>query len=147
MDSNYKKVHFGIYGTAQKDGKLLMIKKSRGPYIGLLDLPGGRMEEGELVEETLIREIQEETAATVKNMQFFDFAEYRCVYEENGETKYFHHIGLYFLVDIDVETLREEADGHDSNGAEWILLPLHENMIAPILKKPLGKLKLILSNE
>lgn len=143
MDTNYTKTHFGIYGIAQKDNKILMIKKSRGPYMGLLDLPGGKMEQGETTEETLRREIQEETGGIVKSFQFFDFSEYRCTYEDNGEIKYFHHIALYFLVDIEIETLKEGGDGHDSNGAQWIALPLQANTIAPILKKPLKKLNVI----
>lgn len=143
MDPNYKKIHFGIYGIAKRDDKILMIKKSRGPYIGLFDLPGGRMEEGETVEEALIRELQEETGGTPKNIQFFDFAEYRCTYVENDVTKYFHHIALYFLVDIEVDKLKEDADGHDSNGAQWLSLPVDEKIIAPILKQPFGKLGLL----
>lgn len=143
MNSNYKKIHSGVYGIAQLGNQILMIRKSRGPYIGLLDLPGGKMEEGETIEEALIRETQEETGGNPRNIRFFDFAEYRCEYEEGGVKKYFHHIALYFLIDIDVEHLKEYADGHDSNGAQWILLPINEKIIAPILKKPFNKLRLL----
>ena len=60
-DTNITKTHFGVYGSIVKDGKILLIKKSRGPYTGLYDLPGGSQEQGESHLETLKREIMEET--------------------------------------------------------------------------------------
>jgi hypothetical protein len=30
--------HFGIYGLLAADGQILLVRKRRGPYIGLLDL-------------------------------------------------------------------------------------------------------------
>lgn len=35
------KEHFGVYGVCLKDEKLLCILKTRGPYQGRYDLPGG----------------------------------------------------------------------------------------------------------
>lgn len=32
--------HFGVYGICQRDGRLLVIHKGRGPYSGRYDLPG-----------------------------------------------------------------------------------------------------------
>lgn len=39
-------VHFGIYGIAlnKNRDKILLVKKTRGPYTGLYDLPGGTPE-------------------------------------------------------------------------------------------------------
>jgi 8-oxo-dGTP pyrophosphatase MutT (NUDIX family) len=42
--------HVGVYGIYIKNNAVLMIKKSRGPYKGMYDLPGGRMEQGETME-------------------------------------------------------------------------------------------------
>lgn len=39
--------HFGIYGVWRHEGKLVLVRKSRGPYTGQLDLPGGTPELGE----------------------------------------------------------------------------------------------------
>lgn len=52
--------HVGVYGICIKNNAVLLIKKSRGPYKGMYDLPGGRMESGETIEEGLKREFMEE---------------------------------------------------------------------------------------
>ncbi len=58
---------FGIYGIFLNDKhELLVIRKSNGPYIDLFDLPGGGLEDFEGLEETLTREIKEETGLTLK---------------------------------------------------------------------------------
>lgn len=49
--------HSGVYGVWTQDGKLVTVRKARGPYTGLLDLPGGSPEPGESPEQTLRREL------------------------------------------------------------------------------------------
>ena len=50
-----------MYGIVVKENKILLINKVGGPYNGKLDLPGGTIKLGEKPEETLIRELKEET--------------------------------------------------------------------------------------
>jgi 8-oxo-dGTP diphosphatase len=57
--------HFGIYGYLKNDDSILLIKKARGPYKGMYDLPGGSPNENETNEETLTREIKEETGIDI----------------------------------------------------------------------------------
>ncbi|TDC21873.1 NUDIX domain-containing protein [Kribbella albertanoniae] len=52
--------HFGVYGVWLQAGRLVLVRKSRGPYDGLLDLPGGSPEAGESEVDTLRRELREE---------------------------------------------------------------------------------------
>jgi ADP-ribose pyrophosphatase YjhB (NUDIX family) len=52
--------HFGIYGLWHQDTRIVLVRKTRGPYTGLLDLPGGSPEPGESELTTLRRELQEE---------------------------------------------------------------------------------------
>jgi hypothetical protein len=47
--------HFGVYGLWTHAGKLVLVRKTRGPYTGFLDLPGGTPERGESRHETLRR--------------------------------------------------------------------------------------------
>ena len=49
-----KTSHFGAYGIIIHKNKILLVKKSRGPYKGKYDLPGGKIEFGESIEEALI---------------------------------------------------------------------------------------------
>jgi len=47
------------------DGKILLIKRDTLPFKGYWALPGGRMDPGEVVEQTCVREVKEETGLDV----------------------------------------------------------------------------------
>ncbi len=113
--------NFGVYGICMKDDQVLVIKKGRGPYKGLYDLPGGRIEFGEHVEIALKREYEEEIGVAVTGMTFIGYNEYFCQFTNDlGELKDFHHVGLYFTVECDTSVIKTDADGHDSLGALFI---------------------------
>ena len=119
-NSNITRTHFGVYGIALRGSKILLIKKARGPYTGLYDLPGGSQESGESYTDTLIREIKEETGCTVekfgnerrKSIIFSDFT------EASGEHGVLRHDAILYDVKIS-GTLQTEGDGLDSGGAVW----------------------------
>ncbi len=52
-----------------RDGKILLIKRALAPYQHLWTYPGGRIEDGETVEQCAIREIAEEIGLTVRNLK------------------------------------------------------------------------------
>ncbi|MFT7087806.1 MAG: ADP-ribose pyrophosphatase YjhB (NUDIX family) [Rickettsiales bacterium] len=113
--------HFGIYAIiAHSDNqKILLIKKARGPYEGRFDLPGGSIENSELLEECLAREIEEETGCEIVNFKqietissFFDYQ------NPNQEDCRLRHIGVLYKVDI-AGAIKQDGDGEDSNGCIW----------------------------
>ncbi|OKP99175.1 NUDIX hydrolase [Paenibacillus sp. P46E] len=117
--------HFGVYGICVNDGKLLVIRKGRGPYRGRFDLPGGRLEENESLAEGLVREFMEETGLTVTvecNLGTFDWF---VRYQEDAFT-HMHHIAALYTVgiaaDAAVSGITEFAE-QDSLGTEWVELP------------------------
>lgn len=141
------KIHIGIYGIYLKDKTILMIKKNRGPYTGKLDLPGGSIEFGESLENALRREISEETGSKIQKMNFLSNEDYTCQYIKEGVLKDFHHIGIYYSVDLDTDALLTTPDGHDSDGA--IFVPIHEitvNNTSPIAYKAIRRFFIHIQN-
>ena len=115
------KFHKGVYGIIKKDNKMLLIKKARGPYTGLYDLPGGSPEDGETPEQTLVREVKEETNCDVISCSFLEektiiFSNFT---KESGKTGVLQHTGVLFIVQVNGMPT-EQGDGLDSNGAEWV---------------------------
>ena len=116
--------HIGVYALAVKDDSVLLIKKARGPYTGKWDLPGGSLEFGEKPLEGLSREVLEETGLSVQKCNLLNILSHTVVYESaNGEKEKMYHLGaIYKVVLINLEHLKTEADGEDSQGAVWVKL-------------------------
>jgi len=88
----------GTYGVLVHDAKILLTQKKSGPYKGLWDLPGGKIEFGETPEEALKRELLEEAALSINQFEFSKVATALCKYDDHGVTYEFHHIGLIYNV-------------------------------------------------
>lgn len=118
-----KKTHVGAYGLIICNDKIALIRKARGGYKGKLDLPGGGIEHEETPNEALVREIMEEVGATVEAYYLLDVTSTNIVWEmEDDLWEDLHHIGIIYRVSILESELKEEADGLDSNGANWYLI-------------------------
>jgi 8-oxo-dGTP diphosphatase len=63
-----KKKYVGKTTTAiipYPDNKILLIKRNTKPFVGYWALPGGRMDPGETIEQTVVREVKEETGLDI----------------------------------------------------------------------------------
>lgn len=66
-----KKVRKAVRCYLIKDNKVLVIKYKQGNRKkGYYDIPGGRIEEGEVPKQTAIREMKEETGIDIKNIKY-----------------------------------------------------------------------------
>lgn len=114
----------GAYGLVINDNKILLIKKSGGPYDGKLDLPGGTIEFCEKPEDALKRELLEEVGIEVSKYELFDAnsVAFEWQFKEDILVKV-HHTGIFYKVlnyknDIKKEVKIDEVND-DSLGAEF----------------------------
>ena len=118
------KNHFGVYGVCFKDGKLLCIEKTRGPYQHRFDLPGGSQELGEGLTETLKREVLEETGYTLSRYSNSRMCD--VLVQEEGKDFAVHHIMAFYDIVVDFERSQkslpqEVLDGtNDSANVVWL---------------------------
>jgi len=119
------KSHFGVYVIILKNNAILLVRKSRGPYTGKLDLPGGRPEHAELPGKTAAREVLEETGIVIHKALLFEHyavIAQQSIAQENKQEN-MHHMGVVYLaIDYDDTNLIKEMDVEDSLGAQWYSL-------------------------
>ena len=116
--------HLGAYALIINDNKILLIKKVTGPYDGKLDLPGGTIEYNENPEQTLKRELKEETGLDIIKYKLFDANSVLVDwYKDNGDIVKVHHIGIFYqIIEYKNEIIKElkiDDRNDDSLGAEF----------------------------
>ena len=134
------KKHFGVYGVCYKNGKLLCIEKTRGPYQHRFDLPGGSQELGEGLTETLKREVLEETGYTLSD--YSNPRIYDVLVQEEGQDFAVHHIMAFYDIVLDFErsqkSLPQVVNDGSNDSANAIWLPIkqitEENGLPLVLK-------------
>jgi 8-oxo-dGTP diphosphatase len=133
--------HLGVYGALAKEDCVLLVKKSRGPYSGKLDLPGGKLEHGETAEEGLAREFMEETGVIVLGSRWLNNLTVVTNFsDERGDISMYQVGLLYTITHFDESNLQTEMDEEDSLGAEWYnISKLTSEQLSPFAKIALNK--------
>ncbi len=103
-----KKIDIGVKALILNKGKFLVMHNN-GVKEDLWELPGGRMEFGETAEETLKREILEETGLAVKPIKLIDT--WNLVRED------YQIAGIIYLCQLEAGEVRL-SDEHDA--FKWI---------------------------
>lgn len=115
-----EKFHLGIYALIEKDHHILLVKKSRGPYKDLWDLPGGRPNHGETILQTLQREVAEETSVQLIDATLHSNHVLLVNYTEKDETISLHHTCLiYTAIRFDASHFKP-THFEDVKDAAWI---------------------------
>lgn len=96
-----EEIRTGVYAIVQGQDKILTITQVGGPYAGKYDLPGGKIEPGETVEEALRRELAEEVDMGFDTMHFIANLTAKAEVHRGlrGTPFYFHQIGLIYSVE------------------------------------------------
>ena len=115
--------HLGVYGLLIHDEKILLIKKSGGPYDGKLDLPGGSFRFGETPDGALKREFLEEVGISVLDYSLYDFDSVRARWCSEYGDFIAHHIGAFYIINKYDGEFKEKielnSDNNDSLGANF----------------------------
>ena len=110
--------HFGVYGVCIREGRILCIRKTRGPYRGRFDLPGGTPEEGESLVETLRREMLEETGFQVSAIHQNTI---RDVFVSVPGIASVHHEFVLFAIDVEeknAQTVEDFVTNEEKNDSD-----------------------------
>jgi 8-oxo-dGTP diphosphatase len=129
-----QKNHIGVYGVINKNDQMLLVLKTRGPYKGKWDLPGGSPHHGEEIKEALRRELKEEVglSSSIEQFHLFDFASAITEYQDKKVLISFYHIGLIFkVIDFKEDEISPSIYYEDVGGAKWIGLSVDKKFLSP----------------
>ncbi len=120
-DVKTPKFHLGIYAIIEEGQNILLVKKSRGPYRGMWDLPGGRPAHGETIFQTLKREIKEETGIELVEAIPHSNQAFLVEYHDGEAVTSLHHTCLiYKAVNFDSSNFQANINEEDVAGCAWV---------------------------
>lgn len=120
MTENKKYPTIGVGGIVFKDDKVLLIQRGTPPKVGSWSIPGGRQEWGETIEQTLVREVKEETGITMSVGGFIDVINYHIDQHPNHVPEGFHYTLLdYWGEWIEGNLIAEKGEIMD---VRWVSL-------------------------
>ncbi|MDQ3897846.1 MAG: NUDIX domain-containing protein [Actinomycetota bacterium] len=128
-----------VGAVAVVDGRLLLVRRGRGPAAGEWSIPGGRVEGGETLAEAVVRELAEETGLEAVCDDLVGWVERIGVDH--------HFVILDFLVTVLDGPEKAPVAGGDAAEAAWVPLEevshlrlvdglaefLHEHGIVPVI--------------
>ncbi len=106
----------GVGAVIVCNGKILLEKRKSEPERGKWTIPGGLVELGESAEQTVIREVKEETNLRVEEPELIDVVN-SITLNGNDRLKY-HFVIVDYLVKLKGGTLKASSDAED---LKWVL--------------------------
>jgi len=85
----------GVSIAVFREGRVLLSTRTKPPSTGVFSLPGGRVEAGENLEETALRELEEEVGVKAKIIAFNRFVE--MIAPQAGSEMRQHYVVLSFV--------------------------------------------------
>lgn len=112
----------GVGAVVVCSGKILLEKRKNEPGKGKWSVPGGLVELGERVEQTVIREVWEETNLTVETPELIDVVD-NVEVRENGKVKY-HFVIIDYFVKLKSGKINAASDAAE---VRWVRFDKVEN--------------------
>lgn len=109
----------GVGALIVCDGKILLEKRKNDPGKGKWSIPGGLVELGENIEQTVIREVKEETGLDVEKPEHIDVVD-NVVLDEDSKVRY-HFVIVDYFVKLKGGRLKAASDAEE---LRWV--PLDE---------------------
>ena len=113
----------GVGAVVVCSGKILLEKRKNEPGKGKWSIPGGLVELGENTEQTVIREVKEETGLDVEKPEQIDVVD-SITENENGRIKY-HFVIIDYFVKLTGDTLKASSDAEE---LKWVQFDLGRNI-------------------
>lgn len=107
----------GVGAIIVHDGRILLEQRKNEPGRGKWSVPGGKVEVGETLEHTVIRETEEETGLVVDDPVLVD-AVSQISLDDAGKVKY-HFVIIDYFVRLKSGTSKASSD---AAALEWVLL-------------------------
>jgi 8-oxo-dGTP diphosphatase len=119
------------------ENKILLIKRNTIPFKGYWGLPGGRMDPGETIEQTVVREVKEETGLDVEIVRKIGEYVEKGI---NDDVDYEYYPTCFLVKRVGGEIKRQESEIQDIQLFSLKELPdplgfEHDKMINDYLNK------------
>jgi len=98
----------GVGAIIFRRNRVLLVERGKPPLKGFWSLPGGAVETGERLEESIRREVMEETGLVVKPVRMFTIFE-RIMRDDQGEAEY-HYVLVDYLCRVAGGALEAASD-------------------------------------
>lgn len=120
----FKPIFVTVDAVIVKSGHVLLVKRKGNPGKGQMALPGGFLDQEELIEDAVLREVKEETAIKMSKDELRACITYSEVFDAKNRSLRGRTITHAFLIDLGSGTLPKVKGSDDAEKAFW--LPLNE---------------------
>ncbi|HEX9975951.1 MAG TPA: NUDIX hydrolase [Dehalococcoidales bacterium] len=105
----------GVSAVVLKEGRMLLVKRSKEPSKGKWSIPGGRLELGEAINEAAKREVLEECSIEIEIERVLEVTD-NIMRDEEGRTRY-HFVLIDLLARYTGGEARAQSDAEE---CRWV---------------------------
>lgn len=120
MNNSKNSTSSTVDAIIQRNSQILFVKRKKEPFKGMLTFPGGFVNDNEKVEDTVIREVKEETSLSIKPIDILG------VYSDPNRDPRGHIISTVFIVEISDNNFEATAKD-DAEDIKWIDIDKTDN--------------------